>query len=92
MIARDDFFVDAGVCPSCGVNPCPDGAVCHCCAAVVHDPNARLRAQFPDYIELGIPLDFSAEGYKARLARIRKLGDEGKGPMAELRKFCRGNG
>lgn len=33
MIARDDFYVEAGVCGSCGVDPCPDGGICANCAA-----------------------------------------------------------
>jgi hypothetical protein len=40
-----------------------------------------------EYPALGIALDFSNEGYKGRLARIRALDAEGKGPLAEMREF-----
>ena len=55
----------------------------------MEDRDAGHRLRFPEYAELGISLDFSAEGYKPRLRRIRELALEGRGPMAEMMKLCK---
>jgi hypothetical protein len=55
------------------------------------DRDAGLKRTFPEYEALGISLDFSAEGYKARLRRIWELAAEGRGPVIEMRKLFTGS-
>ena len=54
----------------------------------MEDRDAGHRERFPEYAQLGIPMDFTAEGYRVRMRRIRELAVEGRGPLAEVLKWC----